>query len=130
MLGNGSCHSPLPGDALLAAEKFGALPSAESHSFPLPRCYRAVCGTLFLSKPLPLPERAAGCTCAQDSVSSWALACVVRPLPLWCLRLGEQLGWRDGWPRGTLAAGPCRLAIVGGDSWQRSQPCRGEADLF
>ena len=62
MLRNGSRNSSLLGDA----EKFGVLPSAESRSFPLPRCYGAVGGTVFLSKPLPLPECAASCTHAQD----------------------------------------------------------------
>jgi len=64
----------MPFAALLSAEKFGARPSAESRSFPLPRCCSAVCGTVFLSTPLPLPGRAAGCTHAQDGASGAGLS--------------------------------------------------------
>lgn len=141
MLRKGSCNSFLLGEAV----KFGALPSAKSCSLPLPRCYCAVCGTVFLSKPLPLPERAACRLYLRTGLStgSWALTCTVHPLPsLWHVWLREQLGnsgllrgtarsgRRDARPRGTLAVGLFRLATVEGGSWWCSQPCQGEAGLF
>lgn len=114
---------------------FGALPSAES--LPVPRCFRAGCGTVFLRKPRPLRERAAGCPHAQNRVSRAGLS----PAPSLCswlghVRLREQLGelgllWgtgrsgrRDARPQGTLAAGLSRPATLEAGTFAPSGRCR------